>query len=123
MKGSLSSVGLDTTQFENGLNERVGRKRTRTTRDDDMDIDGDSMQMKKKMNRSQSHIRNPSMRDRSVMGLRNAKEIQIADDLKNKHQRLPNLNARASESDRRNTVAKPKHLFAGKRGAGKTDRR
>ena len=30
---------------------------------------------------------------------------------------------RVGEGDRRITDAKPKHLFAGKRGVGKTDRR
>ncbi|GME77722.1 unnamed protein product [Ambrosiozyma monospora] len=34
-----------------------------------------------------------------------------------------NRNAKAGESDRRTTAALPKHLFSGKRGIGKTDRR
>lgn len=39
------------------------------------------------------------------------------------HRRARNLAARAGEGDRHATAALPKHLFSGKRGMGKTDRR
>lgn len=38
-------------------------------------------------------------------------------------QRKMNQFGKLGESDRHIAVKKPKHLFAGKRGAGKTDRR
>jgi nucleolar GTP-binding protein len=38
-------------------------------------------------------------------------------------QRPFNQEARKGEADRRILTAKPKHLFSGKRGSGKTDRR
>ncbi|EGF80016.1 hypothetical protein BATDEDRAFT_19897 [Batrachochytrium dendrobatidis JAM81] len=71
---------------------------------------------------SRSQSRAPS-RDRSVMGLRGIKQKVEADNLKKKSQRLPNLYAKRGEGDREILVKKPKHLFAGKRGMGKTDRR
>jgi len=38
-------------------------------------------------------------------------------------QRKMNLDARKGEADRRILTSKPRHLFAGKRKLGKTDRR
>ena len=38
-------------------------------------------------------------------------------------QRKPNRNAKKGEGDRHIFDMKPKHLFAGKRGTGKTDHR
>lgn len=43
--------------------------------------------------------------------------------LANISQRKLNLDARKGEADRRVLQSKPKHLFAGKRKQGKTDRR
>ena len=40
-----------------------------------------------------------------------------------KSQKEMNQNARIGEADRRFMDKKPKHLFSGKRGMGKTDRR
>ena len=39
------------------------------------------------------------------------------------HLEISKAGARAGEADRRIVVKMPKHLFSGKRGIGKTDRR
>ncbi|KAL2917142.1 Nucleolar GTP-binding protein 1 [Polyrhizophydium stewartii] len=73
---------------------------------------------------ARSKSRGPSvMRDRSVMGLRNVKQKVEAENLKKKAQKMPNLYAKRGEADREIQVKRPKHLYTGKRGMGKTDRR
>ena len=46
-----------------------------------------------------------------------------AEKLAKKKQFKMNKMGKASESDRRIAIKKPRHLFSGKRGNGKTDRR
>ncbi|KAJ1561449.1 Nucleolar GTP-binding protein 1, partial [Nowakowskiella sp. JEL0078] len=64
-----------------------------------------------------------STRDRSLMGVKDEKQKQTADKIMKKKQRISNLMARAGEADRHISTKMPKHLFAGKRKNGKTDRR
>ena len=49
--------------------------------------------------------------------------VEKAKKLKKKGQMQMNRNARKGESDRKILNVKPKHLFAGKRKLGKTQRR
>ncbi|KAK9753646.1 Nucleolar GTP-binding protein 1 [Basidiobolus ranarum] len=63
------------------------------------------------------------VRDRSTMGLRNVKQKLNAVKIQKKSQRTNNLLAKRGEADRDILTKMPKHLFAGKRGMGKTDRR
>ena len=63
------------------------------------------------------------VRDRSEMGLASKKQKVTAELIKRKSQRVGNLHARAGEADRHVMTKMPKHLFAGKRGMGTTDRR
>ena len=61
--------------------------------------------------------------DRAVAGMSTAEEAAKAVKLRALYQRVPNSLAKASESDRHIRTKMPKHLFAGKRGAGKNQRR
>jgi len=103
----------------------VARKRQRMNNGDAMDMDENEngevgiRTRSKSRNRSQSHIRGPT-RDKS--GMRPA-EADKARKMLKKSQKEMNQNARIGEADRRFMDKKPKHLFSGKRGMGKTDRR
>ncbi|KIJ31830.1 hypothetical protein M422DRAFT_185381 [Sphaerobolus stellatus SS14] len=61
--------------------------------------------------------------NRQVAGLRDDTQIAKTVSLRNLAQRTPNRLAKAGESDRAIKTKMPKHLFAGKRKMGKTNRR
>lgn len=61
--------------------------------------------------------------NRQLSGLKNDAQASKALKLRNLGQRERNYQAKAGESDRKIQTKMPKHLFAGKRKAGKTDRR
>ncbi|KAI0305475.1 P-loop containing nucleoside triphosphate hydrolase protein [Multifurca ochricompacta] len=61
--------------------------------------------------------------NRQLMGLRDEAQASKALRLRNLGQRGRNMLAKAGESDRAIRVKMPKHLFSGKRKAGKTNRR
>ncbi|CAE6405309.1 unnamed protein product [Rhizoctonia solani] len=88
---------------------------------DGMDIDEGESPKKVKTNLGTSK-RAPKT-DRQFAGLKNAEQAEKAIKLRNLGQRERNMHARAGESDRAIKVKMPKHLYAGKRKAGKTDRR
>ena len=101
---------------------RVGRKRTRDDMSVDSDDDGEGAVGKR--TRSRSHSRSHSQAPpRSEQGIKSTRQKIVAEGLKRVAQRKPNRMGRASESDRHITTKMPKHLFAGKRKSGKTDRR
>ena len=126
----------------------VARKRARMNNGDAMDVDENEngevgvRTRSKSRNRSQSHIRGPT-RDKSGMRPAEADKVsKIIDQCPSQHiffsssdsifqarkmmkknQREMNQNSRIGEADRRFMDKKPKHLFSGKRGMGKTDRR
>jgi len=89
-------------------------KRKRTTDDEDVDMD----QVKK---RSTHRVFSS---DISSLGATANPHVQAAAEIhkRKKTQRLAKL-GKKGEADRFISVAKPKHLFSGKRGIGKTDRR
>lgn len=60
---------------------------------------------------------------RDVSGLRDEKQVKIAKALKKRSQIKMNQFGKAGEADRHIAAKLPKHLFSGKRGAGKTQRR
>jgi len=105
----LESLGLSSARA-NDRARSVTRKRTRSESRMDMD---DSRQ------RSSSRM---ASRDRSVMGLKDGQK-KIVTSITQKKQRISNLMAKRGEADREILVKKPRHLFSGKRGMGKTDRR
>ena len=59
----------------------------------------------------------------SRVGLKDESALKKAEKLAKKKQFKMNKMGKASESDRRIAIKKPRHLFSGKRGNGKTDRR
>ncbi|KAF8532522.1 P-loop containing nucleoside triphosphate hydrolase protein [Gautieria morchelliformis] len=61
--------------------------------------------------------------NRQLAGMRDAAQASKAIQLRNLSQRERNRQAKAGESDRAIKTKMPKHLFAGKRKGGKTDRR
>ncbi|ESN92557.1 hypothetical protein HELRODRAFT_107963 [Helobdella robusta] len=97
----------------NDQGEEVDRSRKRKR-----DQSEGSKSLVRKRSRSSSRV---TPRDRS--GVRDDQMADKARKLAKMAQRKLNLNARKGEADRRHLTSKPKHLFAGKRKMGKTDRR
>ena len=64
-------------------------------------------------------MRSPSVRDGVKDVTQKNKALKIAD----KKQKTRNRMGKAGEADRVINTKMPKHLFSGKRGMGKTDRR
>jgi len=73
--------------------------------------------------RSRSLSRARSQTPKPGEGYRSVKQKTHAEKLSKKSHRVRNLDARMGEADRHVYDLKPKHLFSGKRGIGKTDRR
>ncbi|KAL0956950.1 hypothetical protein HGRIS_003051 [Hohenbuehelia grisea] len=91
-----------------------------------MDVDGEQASPKRKKGNSGAvvavHPRAPRT-NRQLAGLRNAEQASQTVKLRNLAQRPRNMLAKAGEGDRTIKTKMPKHLFAGKRKGGKTDRR
>lgn len=112
----LGSLGIDTGKFE----ERLSRIRTkRDTRSASRKRAAESDRTEKSVVRSISKQR--PTRDQS--GIRDAVQLNKAKSLAKSRQRPWQLDARKGEGDRHVFDLKPKHLFSGKRGIGKTQRR
>jgi len=78
----------------------------------------------KRMRTGEDPHRSQSAQPRSQSGIRDPKQTKKLDKLKKKADKKTFASqGKAGESDRRIQEKKPKHLFAGKRGLGKTDRR
>jgi len=78
----------------------------------------------KRMKTGEDPHRSRSAQPRSQSGMRDPKQSKKLDKLKKKADKKTFASqGKAGESDRRIQEKKPKHLFAGKRGLGKTDRR
>jgi len=115
MRTQLGALGLE---VEAGEETHLGEARSRSV--------GVRQNLKRKREeseaRSQSRARSASKPARSVSGVRPETLPKMRKIAKNA-QRKPNRDARKGEGDRHIFDMKPKHLFAGKRGKGKTDRR
>jgi nucleolar GTP-binding protein len=133
----LAERGLDPSKFADRARSRSRtKKRTRMEEDDDADAPMDPENPNKKM-RSRSRNKSMSKRDperaRSLSthpitikdgtAFKNPQQKADAEVLAKKVQKRANRNTKAGESDRRVLSEKPRHLFSGKRGIGKTDRR
>ncbi|KAJ2911842.1 hypothetical protein MD484_g8573, partial [Candolleomyces efflorescens] len=92
--------------------------------DEDMDVDEGVKAAKKQKTVSGGVVtkRIPAT-DRQTAGLKDERQYSKAIKMRNLAQRPRNMLAKAGESDRAIKVKMPKHLFAGKRKGGKTDRR
>ncbi|EGO00441.1 hypothetical protein SERLA73DRAFT_168189 [Serpula lacrymans var. lacrymans S7.3] len=92
-----------------------------------MDVDGEEQTPNKRVKDNTGAIiaknrRNPRT-NRQLAGMRDETQASKAIKLRNLGQRERNMHAKAGESDRAIRVKMPKHLYAGKRKGGKTDRR
>lgn len=128
MGRQLSSLGLDPTSAINRARSKSrGRKRERSQDGDDgaMDVDGEHSNKKMRL-RSTSRSRSMSRPPHEVVpgeGYKDSVQKMKAMKLARKSSNKRNKDARRGESDRVIPNLKPKHLFSGKRGIGKTDRR
>jgi len=78
----------------------------------------------KRMKTGEDPHRSQSVQPRSQSGIRDPKQTKKLEKLKKKADKKTFASqGKAGESDRKIYEKKPKHLFAGKRGLGKTDRR
>jgi len=118
MESHLTSLGMNPAaavdRARSRSQSRVGRKRERST-----DPAGDEGLEKQLKSLAKSRSRTPT----PGSGLRDAKAVKKAQVLSRAVQKVRNREARKGEADRHVPDLKPKHLFSGKRGMGKTDYR
>jgi len=114
----LREMGIDETnavervRSRSRSKSRAGRKRKRD------DENEDDLSLSRSRSRSKS-----SRPPVSGEGFRNVKQKLQAQTLEKKSQKKRNQKAKVGEADRSIPTKMPKHLFSGKRGAGKTQRR
>lgn len=129
LEDHLDQLGVDTEEI--GLRARAkaatsrGRSLTRSRMGTE---DGDAMDIDTPMSnrdrlRSQSRARSQPATNRREDGVQDMGTRTKAERQAKLGQRKMNRMARQGEADRHIAAAMPKHLFAGKRGMGKTNRR
>jgi len=127
LKNEFTELGVDMTETD-GANftktDQRGRSKSRVAaKRAKMDVDGEEAAAveNKKQQRGRSNSR-VTPRDKS--GVRDPEQQKKIKKMEKKVQKkaFGNL-GKGGESDRHIAVKKPRHLFAGKRGMGKTDRR
>jgi nucleolar GTP-binding protein len=95
--------------------------------DGSMEIDGASSSKKRRSLSGKAVAANNGKRvptkNRATLGMRDETQRKKATQLHRLAQRHPNRMAKAGEADRHVPTKMPKHLFAGKRGIGKTSHR
>ncbi|KIK70495.1 hypothetical protein GYMLUDRAFT_32521 [Collybiopsis luxurians FD-317 M1] len=146
MTDALTKAGLDPsriTERAQTLAKAAGAKRKRAREEDEdvdmedaeamgeegwMDVDEEEVpQLKRVKGNSGTAVAPINKRaprtNRQLMGMRDEGQASKAIKLRNFGQRPRNYQAKAGEADRAIKTKMPKHLFAGKRKAGKTDRR
>ncbi len=105
-------AGTEDAKFANTPGKKRGRSASRNSpKKARMDVDEPTASRTRSMSRDKSGVRDPEMKKK----------------LEKMKKKVQNKNfgahGKSGESDRHIAVKKPKHLFAGKRGSGKTDRR
>ncbi|KAL8769747.1 MAG: hypothetical protein Q9209_004363 [Squamulea sp. 1 TL-2023] len=123
MKDHLDRLGHDTTSISERARARSrGRSGVRGTADDAEDaMDVDTPQTAVDALRTRSRMTSQS--NRREGGVTTIAARSKTEKLAKLGQVRMNRNARQGEADRHTTAALPKHLFSGKRGMGKTQRR
>ncbi|CAG7900251.1 unnamed protein product [Brassica rapa] len=131
MGRELSSLGLDpSAAVDRARSKSRGRKRDRS--EDAMDVDDDAQERNKKMrvrsksrsmSISRSQSRPPAHEVVPGDGFKDSTQKKAALKISNSSHKKRDKNARRGEADRVIPTLRPKHLFSGKRGKGKTDRR
>lgn len=118
-RGVLGKRGRDDMQ-----DEGEGQSQTRGRRDPSVQRPGEGDLEYKLRLRSRSATRDQSVpRKASPSPFRNVKQKMQAEKISKVAQRPRNSDGRMGEADRHFYDPKPKHLFSGKRGIGKSDRR
>jgi len=131
----LQEVGLDTTKFRSSslAKSRKRRRSLGAVGDGDAEMGGDNDdktkgrsksaggRSKSASGRSKSRNRTPSIGPGT--GFSDMKVKEKATKMARKAQKAMNQDARKGEADRHVYDLMPKHLYSGKRGIGKTDRR
>ena len=114
LKSEFTELGVDMTgtedaNFAKTPNKRKARSASRDAKKAKMDED--APMAKRSMSRDKSGIRDTETRTKVKKMEKNMQAKKFA------------KWGKSGESDRHIAVKKPKHLFSGKRGSGKTDRR
>lgn len=91
--------------------------------DGDVDMDGEPSSARGKKGRAGAVAARAPGKNRQLAGMANSEQAAKANELRYFAQRGPARLAKASESDRHIPITRPKWMLAGKRKAGKTDRR
>lgn len=132
MQAELERLGMDPSiAMERVRAESRGRSRTRKKRGlEDMEVDDDEGDAppKKRLHssrgRSMSRGRTLSLVDpKAGSGVKDSMQLNRAIKMGDAAQKFRNKAAKKGEGDRHIPNFKPKHLFSGKRGIGKTQRR
>eukprot|EP01095_Lingulamoeba_sp_RSL-Kostka_P000569 TRINITY_DN1084_c0_g1_i3.p1 TRINITY_DN1084_c0_g1~~TRINITY_DN1084_c0_g1_i3.p1 ORF type:complete len:669 (+),score=262.39 TRINITY_DN1084_c0_g1_i3:153-2159(+) len=114
IKEHLESIGIDPSMMLEEVRSRSKSKSKSRGRSKSLDI---------VLGKKRKRIENEHSLSMSEKGLRNVKQRKLADKMEKEGQRKWNKGGKAGEADRRIVQKLPKHLFSGKRGVGKTDRR
>jgi len=132
-KEHLESRGFDAEQAETAINgvrdarsrsaSRAGRKRERSSSRGPEQEDMTELEKKKARRDSRSKSRLLSLTPKAGSGMKDLSEALKAQDKLQASRKDRNRDGRKGESDRHIASKMPKHLFSGKRGIGKTDRR
>ncbi|NXY49340.1 NOG1 protein, partial [Ceuthmochares aereus] len=112
LEKEMTDLGLDMTNKDDAHYVRRSRSVTRKRKRDESETP-------KSVARSRSSSRTP----RDVSGLRDEKMVKKVKTMAKKAQKKMNRLGRKGEADRHIFDLKPKHLLAGKRKSGKTQRR
>jgi len=114
LSNHLENLGIDSSSLRSR-----SKSRHRDTSSSNMEVD-----RSRKRNRSVSRsISRSRSKTPAELGFKDEKSQQRALYISRQKQKQRNFDARQGESDRHISVAKPKHLFSGKRSNGKTSRR
>lgn len=133
MEEALDSAGYDIDAVSARARSQSQTRGRPLTRDDDGDndddghdddaMDVDSNDPRKAIAKAKARARSQAPTNRLEDGVANPVQRTKADRLKKLGQKKMNRMARQGEADRHTTASLPKHLFAGKRTIGKTQRR
>lgn len=117
LEAHLEELGIDASKAVAKVRSKSverGRKRTRAEA-----AEGDDVEMTERRSHSRSRSQTPG---RDLLGVPEAARAK-AQVLARRAQIARNKDARRGEADRHVDVAKPRHLFSGKRGIGSNQRR
>lgn len=125
MAERLEELGMDASSAVEHVRSasRKSRSRPRSV-GSEMDIDEPAIRVHSTKSRSLSRGRSESLAQPGAgTGLRDVSQRNKAIRVADRHQRKRNKQARKGEGDRHIPNLRPKHLFTGIRGIGKTQRR